>query len=231
MVPTDGKTHCHQRLQPNLLRAAVTNASTIGILDVGLYRVAAKKERFMVLTNNCARCGQTIDATSSVELEKLRYCFQCAHQVQESLREKKVEVNRETQRIMKVRDIIEEELAIVSEEDTRHIALTTTDYFEGTSIGEYIDVISIQDVQCQHIPLILAHDADNSPASEQVENVLRRRMKLGLSKLKKRAYLAGADAVVGIRINSAINTMMHNDQHFIGMTKVNVTGTAVRLIT
>jgi len=55
-------------------------------------------------------------------------------------------------------------------------------------------------------------------------------MERAVFKIKRQAYLLTADAVVGIKVYSNFDYEIKGEKIFAIMTKVNITGTAVRLI-
>ncbi|MEA3438253.1 MAG: heavy metal-binding domain-containing protein [Thermodesulfobacteriota bacterium] len=177
----------------------------------------------------CSRCGEEISDSSYLEIDTITYCFECAKIVRESEKEKKRQVNKEKTKIVKDREKLEKELIIVAEDDTKHIIVTTTNNVESKRIGEYIDIISVQEYKYQEYYLNPVDDnalVKKTPAEKDT----RACMELALSDLKKQAYLVGADAVIGVRINSSFDYDVRGKEMVITMNKVNISGTAVRLL-
>lgn len=174
----------------------------------------------------CVRCNNEVEHASVTEIHGLIYCNACAEQSEHLIKQKKADINQEKHEIVQKRDVIEKEMALVSQDDTRHIKVTTTDRIEGRRILEYIDVISVQDINFKVIHFDPAHMESHSGLAE---HSFRNSVELSLSSLKKRAYLAGADAVVGLRIDSSIDHQREGEYMAAVMLKVNVSGTAVRL--
>lgn len=175
---------------------------------------------------NCVRCGREIGRISARQIHGLYYCPDCAEQSKYLVDEKKADVQEEEEQLVQERDVIEKEMSLVSEEDTRHIIVTSTDMIEGRRILEYMDVISVQNIEFQiiHFDPVQA-EGQNSLA----EKSFRSSVELCLSKIKKRAYLTGADAVVGVRIDSSMDHQREGEYMAAVMSNINVSGTAVRL--
>jgi uncharacterized protein YbjQ (UPF0145 family) len=159
-------------------------------------------------------------------IDGLIYCRDCAEQVKQQFKVKKQDIKQEKKEIVQERDVIEKEMDVISQEDTQHILLTTTDAVEGRIIINYIDIISVQDIKFQVIHIDPVQD---DIQKELAENKLRSSVELNLSKLRKRAYLVGADAVVGICIDSSVAHQRESEYSVSVMIKICVTGTAVRL--
>ena len=175
----------------------------------------------------CTRCGKAIEPVTSIEVEGLIYCTGCAEQARQSVKAKKAEVQKEKKEIVRERDAIEKEMRTITEEDTQHIIVSTTDTIETGHIIDYIDVISVQDIIFQNIHV----DPVQAETQEELaEKIFRNRIELTLSKLRKRAYLVGADAVVGIHIDSTMEHHSESDYTVAVVIKISVTGTAVRLV-
>lgn len=149
----------------------------------------------------CVRCNNEIAPQAVQEIEGLTYCPKCADSHNRSLKQKKAEVQKEKGDILRERDAIEQEMRTITEEDTRHIIVSTTDTLETGHIIDYIDVISVQDVVFQNIHI---DPAQTEGHHELAEKLFRNRIELSLSKLRKRAYLVGADAVIGVHIDSSM---------------------------
>ncbi|MGD9329787.1 MAG: heavy metal-binding domain-containing protein [Desulfobacterales bacterium] len=181
----------------------------------------------MTLTE-CTRCRRTVDPISSLEIEGLIYCAGCAEEAKQSVKAKKVEVQKEKKEILRERDAIEQEMRTITEEDTQHITVSTTDTLEIGQIIDYIDVISVQDVVFQDIHI---NPVQAEGQHELAEKLFRNRIELSLSKLRKRAYLVGADAVVGVHIDSSMEQKPESEYTLAVAIKLNITGTAVRLTT
>lgn len=176
----------------------------------------------------CVRCNNEIDPQAVQEIEGLTYCPKCADSHNQSLKQKKAEVQKEKGEILRERDAIEQEMRTITEEDTRHIIVSTTDTLETGQIIDYIDVISVQDVVFQDIHM---DPAQAEGHHELAEKLFRNRIELSLSKLRKRAYLVGADAVIGVHIDSSMEQKPESEFTVAVAIKLNITGTAVRLTT
>jgi len=146
----------------------------------------------------------------------------CAKQVKQEEKEKKHKVKQEEHKKIQEREYVEKELEVITEKDAKHIIVTTTDNVEVKRIGGYIDVISVQEYKYNS-------DIGNNE-KEIAEKDNRECMELALFKLKKKAYLLGADAVIGTRVYSNFDYDTEGDRVIAIMTKINITGTAVRLI-
>jgi len=175
----------------------------------------------------CSRCNQTLTPQESLEVEGLIYCAGCAEQARQSVNAKKAEVQKEKGEILRERDAIEQEMRTITEEDTQHITVSTTDKLETGRIIDYIDVISVQDIVFQDIHI----NPVQAEGHELAEKLFRNRVELSLSKLRKRAYLVGADAVVGVQIDSSMEQEAESELAIAVAIKLNITGTAVRLTT
>jgi uncharacterized protein YbjQ (UPF0145 family) len=167
-----------------------------------------------------------VTLTDSREIEGLVYCQECAQNVKQRLGKKKNAVKEQKTEIVRERSAIEKEMESITEDDTRHITITTTDTIANRTIIDYVDIISVQD--------LTFHSVHGDPLQTHgkikiAENSFRNSIELNLSKLKKRAYLVGADAVVGVHIDSSIDQQDEAENISVIMIKTNVTGTAVRL--
>jgi uncharacterized protein YbjQ (UPF0145 family) len=174
----------------------------------------------------CARCDQVLEKIKSQTIELVTYCESCANHVKQKKKEKKHKAKLEEHRKIKEREYIEKELEVITEDDTKHIIITTTDTIEVKRIGEYIGVISAQEYKYNtEIP-----EDDPSGEKEIAEKDNRGCMERALFKLKKQAYLLGSDAIIGTRVYSNFDYDTKGGQVVAIMTKINITGTAVRLI-
>jgi len=180
------------------------------------------------MMDECVRCNNPISPQTGREIEGLTYCPKCADSHNQSLRQKKAEVQKEKGEILREIDAIEQEMRTITEEDTRHIIVSTTDTLETGQIIDYIDVISVQDVVFQDIHI---DPAQAEGSHDLAEKLFRNRIELSLSKLRKRAYLVGADAVIGIHIDSSMEQKPESEFAVAVAIKLNITGTAVRLTT
>jgi len=177
-------------------------------------------------TANCVKCNKEIDHITAREIDGLPYCVECAERSTILFDEKKDEIQQEKKEIVRERDAIEKELELISEDDIGHIIVTTTDIIEARPIIGYIDVISVQDVAFETVAF---NPAAAEGQNEIAEQIYRSRIELSLSKIKKRAFLAGADAVVGLLIDSSMDYHREGEYMAAVTLKINVTGTAVRL--
>jgi uncharacterized protein YbjQ (UPF0145 family) len=173
----------------------------------------------------CNKCRKSIDQESALEALGGFYCADCADLSILPTDYKKKRVEHEEKKVVHKRDIIEKEMDLISEDDTRHIIVTTTDTIEGKHIIGYIDVISVQDIEFQ-----VEHFDPAQAESQQglSERLFRNSVEISLSKLKKRAYLVGADAIVGVRIDSSVDHQREGEYLAAVMLKINVSGTAVQ---
>jgi len=174
----------------------------------------------------CARCDHEVEKIKSETIEFIIYCESCAKQVKQEKKEKKYKAKQEEHEKIKEREFIEKELKVINEDDTKHIIVTTTDTVEGKRTGEYISVISAQEYKYNKD---VSKD-DRTYENEIAEKDNRECMERALFKLKKQAYLFGADAVVGTRVYSNFDYDTESGKVVSIMTKINITGTAVRLI-
>jgi uncharacterized protein YbjQ (UPF0145 family) len=161
-----------------------------------------------------------------MEIAGLIYCEQCAQESRASIEEKKEDIQKEKDKIVRVGNVIEKELELVSEDETRHIAVSTTDTIQDSTILEYLDIISVPDVQFE---IIHFDPAQAESQDGRVQEFMRNSIELSLSSLKKKAYLLGANAVVGVRIESAIDHQREGDYMAALMLEIHAYGTAVRL--
>ena len=174
----------------------------------------------------CARCDHEVDRTKSETIELVTYCESCAKQVNQEEKEKKQKAKLEEREKIKEREYIEKELEVITEDDTKHIIITTSDTIEVKRIGEYISVISAQEYKYN---TDVSKD-ERAGEEETAEKDNRECMERALFKLKKQAYLFGADAVIGTRVYSNFDYDTEGGEVVAIMTKINITGTAVRLI-
>jgi uncharacterized protein YbjQ (UPF0145 family) len=176
----------------------------------------------------CVRCDAQIDDDSIEIIDALSYCTACAVKVRQAKKAKQQRIVKEKEEIVTERNTIEKEFSLISEKDTKHIIVTTTDHVEGKNIGEYLDIISIQKMLPVREPIDSASNKKDNMDSVS-EKALRSNIELGISGIKKRAFLHGADAVVGIRIDSSVSFDKESENAVLTLMKINITGTAVRL--
>jgi uncharacterized protein YbjQ (UPF0145 family) len=174
----------------------------------------------------CARCGHEVDKIKSEIIELITYCGNCAEQVNKEDKKQRKKAKLEELEKIKEREYIEKELEMITEDDVKLIIVTTSDTVEVRRIGEYISVISAQEYK-YNTDISKDERADEKEIAEK-DN--RECMELALFKLKKQAYLFGADAVIGTRVYSNFDYDTEGDRVVSIMTKINITGTAVRLI-
>lgn len=180
------------------------------------------KGKKIMTETTCARCDQAVEESNTETIEFVTYCKNCADQVKkEEKQKKKVAKEQEDKKILE-REYIEKELEAITEEDIKYIVITTTDNVETKRIGEYINVISVQEYKFNVTP------GDHEKKIAEKDN--RECMERALFKIKRQAYLLGADAVVGMRVYSNFDYNTNQEEISAIMTKVNITGTAVRLI-
>lgn len=177
-------------------------------------------------THLCAKCNQEIKRTSAQEIYGRLYCPVCA----ESAKKQSVEINKEIEQlkndIVREIDMTEKEMAVTSENDTQHIVLTSTDTIEGRRITEYIELISVQDIIFQSIHF---DPLEAESQNELIQETSRKSVELNRSKLKKKAHILGADAVVGVRIDTSMDHHPKSEYMATLIMNVGITGTAVRL--
>lgn len=177
-------------------------------------------------TIKCARCNQEVEKSQAETIELVTYCESCAKAVKQEKKEKKHKAKQEEHEKIKEREYIEKELKVIAEEDTKHIIVTTTDAVEVKRIGKYMSVISAQEYKYN---TALSKD-DREVEKEIAAKDNRECMERALFKLKKQAYLLGADAVIGTRVYSNFDYDTKGGKVVAIMTKINIAGTAVRLI-
>jgi uncharacterized protein YbjQ (UPF0145 family) len=170
----------------------------------------------------CARCTKKFEESKTEIIEYIHYCKNCAKQVKQEKKQKKQIAKQEENKKIKKREYIEKELEAITEEDTKFIIITTTDNVEGKRIGQYIDVVSAQEYKYNE------NVGKNEKLIAEKDN--RECMERAVFKIKRQAYLLTADAVVGIKVYSNFDYEIKGEKIFAIMTKVNITGTAVRLI-
>lgn len=174
----------------------------------------------------CARCDREVAESKTEIIEYVTYCVNCAKQLRQVEKEKKQKAKQEEHNKIREREYIEKEIKAITEKDTKHILVTTTNNIEVKRIGEYINVISVQEYK--YNPYIAEEDGRDEKTVAEKDN--RECMEKALFKIKKQAYLLGADAVIGIRIYSNFDYDTKGGKIFAIMTKINISGTAVRLI-
>jgi len=170
----------------------------------------------------CSRCDRKVEESKTETIEYIRYCKKCANQLKHEEKQIKQRARQEENEKIKEREYIEKELKAITEEDIKFIIITTTDNIEVKRIGEYINVISAQEYKYNR------NLGENEKEVAEKDN--RECMERALFKIKKQAYLLGADAVVGMKVNSNFDYDTKQGEVFAIMTKINITGTAVRLI-
>ena len=180
----------------------------------------------MTANIKCARCDKEVEKIKSETIELVTYCESCANQVKQKKKEKKHKAKIEEHRKIKGREYIEKELEVITGDDTKHIIVTTTDTLDLKRIGEYIDVISAQEYKFN----TEISKNDRACEKEIAEKDNRECMEMAFFKLKKQAYLLGADAIIGTRLYSNFDYDTEDSKVIAIMTKINITGTAVRLI-
>lgn len=177
-------------------------------------------------TENCVRCNAVVKLTDSREIEGLVYCQDCAQNVKQRIVKKRNAVKQQKTDIVRERNVIEKEMKAITEDDTRHITITTTDTIVNRTIIDYVDIISVQDLTFHSVHF---DPLQTDGKIKIAEKSFRNSIELNLSKPKKRAYLVGADAVVGVHIDSSIDQQVEAENRSVIIIKTNVTGTAVRL--
>jgi uncharacterized protein YbjQ (UPF0145 family) len=174
----------------------------------------------------CAKCNQVVKQTSAQEIDGQLFCTVCAA----SEKTQSVEIGKESGHqktdIMREIGLTEKEMAVTSEDDSQHIVLTSTDTIEDRRIIEYIDVISAQEILIRSIHF---DPLEAESQNELIQETTRNSVALNLSKLKKKAYLLGADAAVGVRIDMSMDHQPKGEYIATLIITVGVTGTAVRL--
>lgn len=174
----------------------------------------------------CGTCKKEVERITAREIGGRIYCIECAERSTHLLDEIKDEIQKEKDDIVKERDAIEKRLELISEDETNHIIVTTTDTIEGRPIIDYVDIVSVQDIISESTSfdpaLVEAHN-------DVAERVFRNRIESNLFKLKKRAYLTGADAIVGLLIDSSMDHQRKGEYMAAVSLKISITGTAVRL--
>jgi uncharacterized protein YbjQ (UPF0145 family) len=101
------------------------------------------------------------------------------------------------EKIFSESNAIEKEMDSLTADDMRHIIVTTTDTIQNRHILDYIDIISAQDVKFQIEHIDPAQTENQRTLSSET---FRSSVMLTLERLRKQAYLVGADAVVGVSI-------------------------------
>ncbi|MCJ7539086.1 MAG: hypothetical protein MUO88_05415, partial [Desulfobacterales bacterium] len=137
----------------------------------------------------CARCDHEVEKIKSETIELVTYCESCAKQVKQEEKEKKHKAKQEEHEKIKEREYIEKELEVITEDDAKHIIITTSDTIEVKRIGEYISVISAQEYKYN---TDVSKD-ERAGEEETAEKDNRECMERALFKLKKQAYLFGAE--------------------------------------
>jgi len=135
-------------------------------------------------------------------------------------------IEQKQKEIIRESKATEKEMVSLSEDDIDRIIITTTDTIQNRQIIDYIDTISAQDVKFQ-IEHIDPTQTENQ-CSLTVE-ALRSSILSSIEKLRKQACLVGADAIVGVNIESSMYHQREREYSVSVITKVNVIGTAVRL--
>jgi uncharacterized protein YbjQ (UPF0145 family) len=170
----------------------------------------------------CARCKMKVEESKTEVIEYVRYCKKCANEKKNNDKKVKEMAKEEEKYKIKEREYIERELEGITEEDIKFIIVTTTDNVEVKRIGEYINVISVQEYKYNK-----NFDENEKDVAEK-DN--RECMERALFKIKRQAYLLGADAIVGMKVYSNFDYDTKQGVVSSIMTKANITGTAVRLI-
>jgi uncharacterized protein YbjQ (UPF0145 family) len=163
-----------------------------------------------------------VEESETEVIEYVRYCKNCANKLKNDEKKAKKIAKEEENKKIKEREYIERELEGITEEDFQFIIVTTTDNVEAKRIGEYINVISAQEYKYNK-------DFDENE-KDVAEKDNRECMERVLFKIKRQAYLLGADAIVGMKVYSNFDYDTKQGMISSIMTKVNITGTAVRLI-
>jgi len=170
----------------------------------------------------CARCDRKVGESKTETIEYIRYCKNCANQLKHEEKQIKQIAKQEENEKIKEREYIEKELEAITEEDIKFIIITTTDNVEIKRIGEYINVISAQEYKYNK------NFSENEKEVAEKDN--RECLERALFKIKRQAYLLGADAIVGMKVYNNFDYDTKQRKVSAIMTKINITGTAVRLI-
>jgi uncharacterized protein YbjQ (UPF0145 family) len=157
----------------------------------------------------CGQCGVELGPFGYPrKIDNVMICEEC-FQKEEKKKQQEIElINKEAF----------DKLENVTDEQTKQIVITTSDIIEGKNIIEYIDIISVA-----------KYDYFVKPKeSSDAEKLVEKCMKQALDEFRKKAFLLGADAIIGIKIDNDMDYSI-GKSWYTKIAKSHLTGTAVKL--
>lgn len=177
----------------------------------------------------CGQCGVELGSFGYPrKIDKIMVCEECFQK----------EGNKKKQEIELIKKEAFYKLESITAEQTKQIVLTTAGIIEGKNIIEHIDIISVakynyfvkptntffnSELHGQGIPKKV-----RAKESLDAENLVAGCMEQALAELKKKAFLLGADAIIGIKIDNDMDYSI-GKSWYTKIAKSHITGTAVKL--
>lgn len=177
----------------------------------------------------CGQCGVELSPFGyPLKIDKVMVCEEC---FQKEGKKKKQEIER-------IKKEAFDKLESVTAEQTKQLVITTADIIEGKNIIEYIDIISVAkyDYFVKPTNTFFYSELKGQAISEKArakessdaEKLVEKCMKQALDELKKKAFLLGADAIIGIKIDNDMDYSI-GKSWYTKIAKSHITGTAVKL--
>jgi uncharacterized protein YbjQ (UPF0145 family) len=177
----------------------------------------------------CGQCGVELGPFGYPrKIDNVMICEEC-FQKEEKKKQQEIElINKEAF----------DKLENVTDEQTKQIVITTSDIIEGKNIIEYIDIISVAKYDYFVKPTNTFFNSEikgqvisekaRAEESSDAEKLVEKCMKQALDEFKKKAFLLGADAIIGIKIDNDMDYSI-GKSWYTKIAKSHLTGTVVKL--
>ena len=177
----------------------------------------------------CGQCGVELGSFGYPrKIDKIMVCEECFQK----------EGKKKKQEIQLIKKEALDNLESVTAEQSNQIVITTADIIEGKNIMEYLDIISVAkyDYFVKPTNTFFYSELHGQSISEKAraeessdtEELVAKCMEKALAELKKKAFLLGADAIIGIKIDNDMDYSI-GKSWYTKIAKSHITGTAVKL--
>lgn len=177
----------------------------------------------------CGQCGVELGSFGYPrKIDKIMVCEECFQK----------EGKKKKQEIQLIKKEALDKLESVTAEQANQIVITTADIIESKSIMEYLDIISVAkyDYFVKPTNTFFYSELHGQSISEKAraeessdtEELVAKCMEKALAELKKKAFLLGADAIIGIKIDNDMDYSI-GKSWYTKIAKSHITGTAVKL--
>ena len=177
----------------------------------------------------CGQCGVELGSFGYPrKIDKIMVCEECFQK----------EGKKKKQEIELIKKEALDKFESVTAEQTKQIIITTADIIEGKNIIDYIDIISVAkyDYFVKPTNTFFYSELHGQAISEKAraeessdaEKLVEKCMKQALAELKQKAFLLGADAIIGIKIDNDMDYSI-GKSWYTKIAKSHITGTAVKL--